>query len=352
MVLDTKLYEVLGVEPTATQDEIKRAFYKLSRELHPDKHPGNEERYKQVTAAYDILKDPEKRKRYDTLGFKQVPNFQNVFNRVNFTMPKPANRGNDVHAKVELTLEEVYCGCEKDVKVTREIKCPECDGNGGKDVENCAACDGKGMRVQVVRNGNAVIQTMSTCQVCKGIGKTVKTKCPACGGKRTLTEEKTINVVFEPGSVGSVMVKGEGNWGSNGVGVLYIDIQVKKHERFLLNKNDIIYARAISLPEAICGCTFKIKYLDGNDLSIRVTGPIDLSNQYYYLSGKGINGGNLIVKLEVQLPKMSLEELEKVFKVSEGAKKRIKDHSGEELLTYNPKSKESGAEQKVNCNVQ
>lgn len=351
MVVDTKLYDTLGVPPTATQAEIKKAFYKLSLELHPDKHPGNEERYKQVTAAYDILKDPEKRQRYDTLGFKQVPNFQNVFNRVNFSMPKQPNRGNDIHQKLQLTLEEIYQGCSKKVKVTRQVKCSECNGEGGKDVDKCKTCGGRGMRVQIIQNGPATIQTMSPCSDCGGLGKTVKTACSKCNGKKTISETTEMDVEIDAGATGSVVVKGEGNWGPNGTGNLFIDIEVKKHERFILNKNDIIYARAISLPEAICGCTFKIRYLDGEQLAIHVPGPLHLSNQYYYLAGKGINGGNLIVKLEVDLPALKLEDLEKVMKVSESAKQRIKDTSGEELQVYQPQTSKSDG-QKVNCQVQ
>lgn len=352
MVADTSLYDLLGVSPTATDAEIKKAFYKLSMELHPDKHPGNEERYKQITAAYDILKDKDKRKKYDMFGInglKQEPNFSNFFNRVNFKMSQQMKRGNDITVKAYLTLEEIYNGCEKKVSANREEKCPACDGKGG-DVEKCSTCDGKGMQIKVMRQGNAIIQTMTTCPSCKGSCYKIKNKCSTCCGRRTVNKPFEFDVVIEPGATEKVMVKGEGNWGEQGNGNIYIEIIPKKHDKFILNKNDIIYAREVTLAEAVCGFTFKTKYLDGKELSLHVKGPIDLSNTYYYLPDKGINHGNFIVKLILKLPKLKLEDIEKIISVSKAVKSRINDTSGEELELYDPKNENDA--QHVNCNIQ
>lgn len=328
------LYEILHVSPTASASEIRKSFYKLSMENHPDKNPGHEEDYKRITAAYDILKDEDKRKKYDLYGDASIDHdFNQIFRSNMFAQSL------DINITLNLTLEEAYCGCTKHINGYRENMCKKCSGRGGT-LKKCKFCDGSGL-----------IQNFSVCSKCFGSGNILKEKCSKCDGKKTTREKFDYEVVVPPRSNGVVCIKKIANWHPIRRGDLYIKILILKHDKFILNKNDIIYAREISLPEAICGFNFKLKYLDGEDLSIRMSGPMDLKNDYYYIPNKGFDDGNLIIKLILKLPSMKLEELQKIFLISDNMKKRIQDTSGQQLLPYRPKTK-NFADEKINCMVQ
>ena len=291
-------YEVLGVEKTASADEIKKAYRKAAMKYHPDRNPGDKEaeaKFKEAGEAYEVLSDDDKRSRYDQFGHAGVdPNFNPGFGGFGgggfsgfgdfgdifsdffggggssrSARQNAPRRGENVAARLELTFEEAAFGVEKEVTAARIENCAKCSGTGSADgaVESCTRCGGSGqIRTQQNFMGMAM-QSTSPCPVCSGRGKVIKTPCTTCKGKGKVRRNQKIKVKVPAGVDEGQMVRvhGEGNVGSNGgpAGDLLVEILIKQHKLFERDGADVLCELPISFTQAALGAQIEIPTLDG-----------------------------------------------------------------------------------------
>ena len=293
-------YEVLGVDKSASADDIKKAYRKLAMKYHPDRNPGDksaEEKFKEVGEAYEVLSDADKRSRYDSYGFAGVdPNFNpnagggfgGGFGGAGFDFgdifgdffgggassrsasQNAPRRGENVMARLELTFEEAAFGCEKEVSAPRIENCPACHGTGSADgqIETCSRCHGTGQE-QVVQSFMGMrMQTATTCSQCGGRGKIIKTPCSTCKGKGKVRKNNRVKVTVPAGidNGQTLRVRSEGCVGANGGpnGDLLVEVRVKAHETFVRDGYDIRCAVPISFTQAALGAEIQVPTLEGN----------------------------------------------------------------------------------------
>ena len=293
-------YEVLGVDKSASADDIKKAYRKLAMKYHPDRNPGDksaEEKFKEVGEAYEVLSDADKRSRYDSYGFAGVdPNFNpnagggfgGGFGGAGFDFgdifgdffgggassrsasQNAPRRGENVMARLELTFEEAAFGCEKEVSAPRIENCPNCHGTGSADgkIETCSRCHGTGQE-QVVQSFMGMrMQTATTCSQCGGRGKIIKTPCSTCKGKGKVRKNNRVKVTVPAGidNGQTLRVRSEGCVGANGGpnGDLLVEVRVKAHETFVRDGYDIRCAVPISFTQAALGAEIQVPTLEGN----------------------------------------------------------------------------------------
>ena len=293
-------YEVLGVDKSASADDIKKAYRKLAMKYHPDRNPGDksaEEKFKEVGEAYEVLSDADKRSRYDSYGFAGVdPNFNpnagggfgGGFGGAGFDFgdifgdffgggassrsasQNAPRRGENVMARLELTFEEAAFGCEKEVSAPRIENCPACHGTGSADgkIETCSRCHGTGQE-QVVQSFMGMrMQTATTCSQCGGRGKIIKTPCSTCKGKGKVRKNNRVKVTVPAGidNGQTLRVRSEGCVGANGGpnGDLLVEVRVKAHETFVRDGYDIRCAVPLSFTQAALGAEIQVPTLEGN----------------------------------------------------------------------------------------
>ena len=286
------LYEVLGVPRTADEREIKRAFRRLARELHPDvsEHPDAEERFREAAEAYEVLSKRETRELYDRYGheglrtggfrptdfdFTSLGDIFSIFfgEQVFGGMGGPgrrAGRGRDVAAEVEISLLEAAEGATKAVPFPVTVACPECLGSGaepGTTPEACERCGGAG-RLQSVSSSpfGQFVRTQS-CPECAGSGEVVRTPCRECRGAGRMRESRTIEVEIPPGIHDGQRIRltGEGHAGVFGgrAGDLYVDVHVRPDPRFVRDGNDVLTAVDLTITQAALGARVAVPTLDG-----------------------------------------------------------------------------------------
>ena len=293
-------YEVLGVDKSASADDIKKAYRKLAMKYHPDRNPGDksaEEKFKEVGEAYEVLSDADKRSRYDSYGFAGVdPNFNpnagggfgGGFGGAGFDFgdifgdffgggassrsasQNAPRRGENVMARLELTFEEAAFGCEKEVSAPRIENCPTCHGTGSADgkIETCSRCHGTGQE-QVVQSFMGMrMQTATTCSQCGGRGKIIKTPCGTCKGKGKVRKNNRVKVTVPAGidNGQTLRVRSEGCVGANGGpnGDLLVEVRVRAHETFVRDGYDVRCAVPISFTQAALGAEIQVPTLEGN----------------------------------------------------------------------------------------
>jgi molecular chaperone DnaJ len=346
-------YEILGVPRNATEEEIKKAYRRLARKYHPDVNPGDknaEAKFKEINEAYQVLSDKEKRKLYDQFGagafragfdprayqyanagwadfsdfmgfggkstrgagfdfndiFKEIFR-EDLFNRQGFEQQWDSEGGEDLTGRVDLTLEEVFRGAIKDVRIQRRVKCDSCEGTGigHGNQSTCNQCRGKGY----VKSGRGLFSTTVQCPVCGGRGR-IGASCGVCNGSGLTYRTETISVKIPPGveSGKRIKVSGKGNMSRNGsTGNLYLDVNVIPHNLFERKGSDIYIDIPISFVEAILGARIDVPTLDG---TVTVTVPPGTqSGQVLRLQGKGLpvlNGssrGDQYVRVKIMVPK-------------------------------------------------
>ena len=292
-------YEVLGVDKSASAEEIKKAYRKSAMKYHPDRNPGDktaEEKFKELGEAYEVLSDDEKRSRYDQFGHAGVdPNFGaggggygggfggfsgfgdfgdifgDIFGggRSRASTRNAPMRGENVGVRLELTFEEAAFGAEKEVSVQRIENCGSCNGSGSADgvIETCSQCRGSG-QIRTTQNfmGMAV-QSTTTCPSCGGRGKMVKNPCNTCRGKGKVRRTQKINIKVPAGvdAGQSIRVRGEGCVGSNGgpSGDLMAEIYIKRHPIFQRSGTEVFCEVPISFTQAALGAEIQVPTLDG-----------------------------------------------------------------------------------------
>ena len=336
------LYEVLGLQKGASDDEIKKAYRKLAKKYHPDLNPGDKEaekKMKEVNGAYEVLSDAEKKARYDQYGFAGIdPNYAGGAGGGGFgsfqdfdlgdifgsmfgggfggqqTRHNGPRKGENLRITLQLTFEEAVFGCEKSVSVTRNESCRDCGGTGAKkgtSPETCPVCRGSGQVQSTQRTPFGVFSSSSPCQNCKGTGKIIKEPCPSCKGEGRVRKTRTIRVKIPAGidDGQTISLRGEGNGGTQGgpAGDLYVTVYVKEHKMFKRDGQDIILEMPISFAQAALGATLTVPTVDGKVQYELPEGT--QTGTVFRLRGSGVpsvNGrgrGDQYVKVNVEIPR-------------------------------------------------
>jgi len=369
-------YDVLGVKKDAGVDDIKRAYRELAKRFHPDvnKSPDAEGKFKEISEAYEVLVDPQKRQRYDQYGqagpeifggrgftwqdFSHFGDIEDLFSGSNFFgrdvfdvffgggggfgggRPTGPSRGSDLRVDIELTLEEVASGAEKKITVQREERCGECKGTGAKGsggMRTCPVCRGGGQQRVEKRTPFGYFATVTTCGRCGGRGKVVESPCPRCKGTGVESLRRDITVKIPAGvSAGNhLRLTGEGSAGEygGGKGDLYVVIHVKPHDIFERHGDDLYLEVPITFSQAALGAEIEVPTLHGKAKLKTPAGT--QSHTVFRLRGEGIphlqgsGRGDEHVKAMIQTPKKlsgkQKELLEQLSKVEDNPQKGFFD---------------------------
>ena len=339
-------YAILGVRKDAPPEDIKRAYRRLVRQLHPDVNPDVEtqEHFKEITAAYEVLSDPSKRQLYDMGGDPLSASGNNPFNAgfggLGDIMdaffgggasrgPRTRTRkGNDALIHVEIDLVEAVFGATRELNIETAIVCATCDGAGtasGTHPETCQVCKGRGEVSQVTRSFLGQVMTSRPCPQCAGVGTVIRHPCPECSGDGRVRARRTVEVGIPAGVEHGMRLRltGEGEVGPGGgpAGDLYVEIEERKHPTFERHGVDLHAAVPVPMTAAALGTSLKVETLDGPvDIDVK---PGTQSGTVISLRGRGVprlrsnSRGDLHVQLEVTTPtKLDSEQEELMRKLA------------------------------------
>lgn len=331
-------YEILGVERSAGEEEIKKAYRKLAVKYHPDKNPGDkaaEEKFKELGEAYEVLNDAQKRAAYDQYGhaafdrrtgfgraggfhdpfdiFREVFGggsiFEDLFGGGGRGEPGQAQRGDDLRYDMEISFDEAAHGCEKEITVTKLDKCEECQGSGaeaGSRARTCTTCGGRG---QVI-SSRGIFSIAQTCPHCQGAGRIIDKLCKVCRGhgRRERTSKITLRIPagVDTGARLRSAGNGEAGWRGGPAGDLYVVLHVKPHEIFQRDGDDLLCEVPVSFVQAALGSEIEVPTLDGK-AQVKVP-PGTQPGTMFRLKGKGVKNiqgygyGDLHVRINVEVP--------------------------------------------------
>jgi len=352
-------YEVLGVSRNASEEELKKAYRKLALECHPDRNPGNkeaEERFKECSEAYEVLRDPQKKARYDQFGhaglgatpgfegfdfatfdlsdalrafMRDFGNFGNVFDEFFGTNTARSRRGylkgHDLQIRLKLTLEEIADGVEKKIKLKKLEKCHQCNGSGaekGTSKSTCPKCQGTGQVRRVSRSLFGEFINVTVCNQCGGEGAVIDQPCTACRGEGRVEGVSTIAVKIPPGvTTGNyIQLRGVGNAGPRGgpSGDVIVLIEEQEHPILQRHGDDVVHEILISFTQAALGDEITVPTLDGN-VNLKIP-PGTQPGKIFRLKGKGIphihgyGKGDELVRVSVWVPTHLGSEEKKLLK--------------------------------------
>ena len=358
-------YEVLGVQKGATKDQIKDAYRKLAMQYHPDrnKEAGAEEKFKEISEAYAVLSDDQKRQQYNQLGhagFDQRYSSEDIFRGADFDsvfrdmgfgdlfrtlfggggggfgggfggFEEERNRGQDLAYNLEITLEEAARGTEREIEIPRTERCEVCGGSGanpGTQARVCPRCGGSGKIQNMRKAGFATYVQVTPCPTCKGKGRLIDSPCPNCRGSGLVRKRRKITVKVPMGidEGYQLRLRGEGELASSEgePGDLYVVVHVRQHPQFMREGDDLWHVAVINYPQAVLGAEISVPTLDGAT-TVRVH-PGTQPGETITLRGKGMphfrgyGRGDLLVRLAVSVPekltsqqRALLEQLAKEF---------------------------------------
>jgi molecular chaperone DnaJ len=350
-------YEVLGVQRDASKDQIKDAYRTLAMQFHPDrnKSPEAEERFKEISEAYAVLSDDQKRQQYNTLGhsgfdqrYKQEDifrgaDFDSVFRDMGFGDifrtffggggfgAERNNTGQDLAYNLEITLEEAAKGAEKEIEIPRTERCDICGGSGaapGTSAKVCPRCGGSGQVQNMRKSGFAMYVQVTACPTCKGKGRLIEAPCSYCHGSGRVRKRRKISVKIPMGidEGNQLRLRGEGEMGANDAepGDLYVVVHVKPHPQFIREGDDLWYVAMITYPQAALGAEITVPTLEG-PTTIRIH-PGTQVGEVITLKGRGMprfrayGKGDIIVRIGISVPekltfqqRTLLEQLAKEF---------------------------------------
>ncbi|MCY3785348.1 MAG: J domain-containing protein [bacterium] len=323
---DRDLYEVLGVSPGATAEEIKQAYRRLARDSHPDRNPDDpsaEDRFKEVAAAYEVLSDPERRGNYDRFGTAEAPSnpfdiFSAFFGDSGFggfgaPSRSAAAAGADVESVLQLDLADAVFGGPQEVTVTLAVPCEDCEASGaaeGTEPATCTDCGGTGQIRQVRQTLLGQMVTAGTCRRCSGLGQYVEKPCRACRGQGRIRGARTYTLDVPPGvDTGTVLrLSGRGGVGLRGGphGDLYVQVRTRPHPSLQRRGDDLLARLEVPMTKAALGGRVSLDTLDGPQ-ELRIA-PGTQSGQTMVLRYKGVprgrgrGRGNLLVEIAVETP--------------------------------------------------
>jgi molecular chaperone DnaJ len=334
-------YEILGVPRNATKEQIKEAYRRLALQYHPDrnKSPDAEEKFKEISEAYAVLSDDEKRAQYDQFGHAGIDgrytaedifrgaDFETIFRDLGFGFDfddlfsrffgggrvYEEARGRDISMTLTITLEEAASGSTKEIQVPRTERCKACNGSGarrGTSPTICSRCQGRGQVQYVRRMGFAQIITTTTCDVCGGRGSVIEDPCPECRGSGLVEVYRKIKVNVPAGvdEGFTLRLRGEGDIHpqTKKAGDLYLTISVAPHKYFKREGDDLIFEAQISFPQAALGTEIAVPTLEGH-MWLKIP-PGTQSGTVFRLRGKGMprlnkyGRGDLLVKVNIKVP--------------------------------------------------
>lgn len=308
MISNKDYYEVLGVDKNATADEIKKAYRNLAKKYHPDKwatanedeKKEAEEKFKEITEAYDVLSDKDKRYKYDNPNSYGSSNFYSDFNDDDLLRDlfgqryeKRINKGADVRCSVTLTLDEVYNGVKKTIEIQKPIVCSHCHGIGSDDGTStqCPHCHGTGVLEQTQRRGNMVSIRRTSCPHCHGTGQIITTPCHVCNGTGFEYQTVKYDISIPKGIVDGSIVRLQGVGGEpigNGInGDILVVIHLMNDDYFIRDGYNLIHTEEVPFNEALLGFKRECKCIDGTKVTIKAK-ELTKDNSYFVFDGKGL----------------------------------------------------------------
>jgi molecular chaperone DnaJ len=327
----SEYYELLMVSRHSTTEEVKSAYRQLALKYHPDRNPGSieaEEKFKQISEAYQVLADPEKRKLYDLYGKEGLVDlggfgdFEDIFRGFGdifedfFGFGRRAQRGHqpqpggDLKHRVTLTLEDVVQGMDTALELSRRVICRECNGQGlapGAQKQICSRCQGRGQ----VAASRGLLRVFTTCPICRGEGAVVTSPCPGCRGNGVVREEKTMHIRIPPGvdHGARLRLRGEGEAGRNSgpPGDLYIEVQLAPHPVFTRQGRNLHYQSPLSFVAATLGTEITVPTLNGKPASFSIP-PGTQNGAVFTVKGEGLpdlknsRRGDLVVEVQLKTP--------------------------------------------------
>lgn len=362
-------YEVLGVSKSATDDELKKAYRKLAKKYHPDANQDNkkeaEEKFKEVNEAYENLSDPQKRRMYDQFGhdgpqgfgggaggpfgggnyysytssgFDDFGDLGDIFSSFfggGFGSSSRSSRnqgpmkGADLKASIDISFEDSFLGCEKEIVLTRSETCSTCNGTKAKPgtkVETCNMCHGTGTVRQVQNTILGQMQTQRPCTNCHGTGKVITEPCETCRGKGTVRKQAKIKIKIPAGidDNQTIILRNEGEPGVRGgsKGDLYIVVRVKKHSIYTRKGNKVLCNIPITFTQATLGAELEIPMVDGSKEKYKIPEGTQTGTDFVIHSKgfKAVNGnglGDFVFTVQVQVPKrLSKEQRELLLELA------------------------------------
>lgn len=355
-------YEILDVARGASDEEIKKAYRRLAQQYHPDKAGGDAEKFKEINEAYQVLSDRQKRVQYDQFGttFEQAQArggfsgfndfrdfsgfadafsaggggfgdfgdlgdiFSDLFGGRTQRASSRAQRGADISVGVEISLEEIATGVDKELEIYKSVTCPKCEGRGGEPgsrIEECSVCHGTGSVTKTRRAGFFSFSQTEICSSCRGPGKKPSQPCSRCGGDGVIKETQKIKVKIPAGIENEQIIKlsGYGEAASLGnrahlrqgfggqAGDLYVNVYIKPHQYFKRRGDDLYYDLVIHFTQAALGDKIKVPTID-KEVVLKIPAGID-SGQFVRLRGRGMprfggrGRGDMIVRVQVKTPK-------------------------------------------------
>lgn len=348
-------YKILGVAKNATKDEIKRAYRRLAKKYHPDLNPDNkkeaEEKFKEISEAYEVLMDDKKREIYNKYGEEGLKG--TVFGDTGFTWSdfthfsdlhdifgdlfnsffgsdffresdffksffgghgkKWENRGRDILVSTEISFKDVLTGIDKEISVKTYVECPRCHGTGAasKDaIKTCPKCHGTG-QIRITKSmGFFQSVTIVPCDMCNGTGKIIKEKCPVCRGTGRILKKKTYKIHIPPGIEDGMRLRlsGKGEMPKNGIpGDLFVEVHIKREDGYYRDGTTLYKELKIDFPTAVLGRKLEIESIDGK-VSVKIPAGTQYGDEIV-IKGRGLpplNGrrrGDLILKIKIEIPK-------------------------------------------------
>lgn len=325
-------YQILGLgesEKSLSDEEFSKVIKKKYRDLckvyHPDKNNNDkesEEKFKEISEAYEVLSNKQKRSEYDRFGKTRASGFSNGFN---FGEKRSTNRvGDDVYINIKLDLESIFSGVKNTYKYKRNVSCEDCSGVGGTNIENCSACDGHGVVIGVINTPIGRMRTQITCDVCDGLGTIVKDTCNTCSGEGVKKNEETIEIEIPHGVMDSMtfVMSGKGNAvKGGGYGNLMVVINENIHKVFTRDGDNLKMKLNLDYSQLVLGDKVELKTIDGSRIRVTVPKFSDVGN-ILRVNGKGMKTfkstsvGDLFIVLGINIPKtLTKEEEELIIKL-------------------------------------